>query len=61
MRQIVVLELVDRLQVELDVGLALPIEKPKLHCISLTAQTFTCYVGDFGSRGKKWLPGLDSN
>jgi hypothetical protein len=39
-RQIVVLELVDPLQVELDVGLALLTERPKLHCISLTAQIF---------------------
>ena len=39
MRQIVLLELVDPLQVE-DVGLALPTERPKLHCISLTAQIF---------------------
>ena len=39
MRQIVVLELVDPLQVELDVGLALPTERPKFHCISLTAMS----------------------
>jgi len=39
MRRIVVLELVDPLQVELDVGLALPTERPKLHCISFTAQS----------------------
>ena len=49
MTRIVVLELVNPLQVELKVGLALPTETPKLHWISLTV--FSRKASAFLGRG----------
>ena len=61
MRQTVVLQLVDPLQVvELDVGFAFPTERPKLHPITpiveLRVVVVTCCVSDSASRGKNGSP-----
>lgn len=61
MRQIVVLELVDPLQVELDVGVGtFPLEVEVALYFTYNTVVFTRYVGD-SAQEEEWLSGLDSN
>jgi hypothetical protein len=61
MRQIVVLELVDPLQVELDVGVrTFPLEVEVALYFTYNTVVFTRYVGA-SAQEEEWLSGLDSN